>query len=150
MAEQEYAFLKLTPALKGNARSKGHEDEIVVESLSFGHSQSGTWAEKDEASARVTTFSDLTFSKDFDTSSPALYQACAMKKKFDEAVVTLTSGDVVTLKMTLKKVLITNVGVNYGAGQDNPSENLSISFRWVQWEKGSEKTGFDLDTNQKV
>jgi len=150
MADQEYAFLKLTPDVAGTATTKGHENQIVLESLAFGHVQTGKWAQEDTESARVVSFQDVSFSKEFDKASPTLLKSCAMKTKYDEAVITVKSGDVETLKMTLKKVLLTSAGVSYGAGQDNPTESYTMSFRWVQWEKGTEKGGFDLEANTQV
>ena len=152
MAEgtQEYAFLKFNPPLKGKAKNPDHKDEIVLEDLSFNVTQSGSWQDGKSDSGRVTNFSDLTFRKECDNSSPALYQSCAMKTQYNEAVISIKSGKDVVLKVILGKVMITNAGMNYVAGQDNPEENYTMSYKTIKWEKGSEKTGFDLEKDDKI
>ena len=148
--QQEYAFLKFNPPLKGKAKNPDHKDEIVLENLSFNITQAGKWQDDKSDSGRVTNFSDLTFSKECDGASPALYQACAMKTQFTDATVSIKSGKDVVMKVVLEKVLITNAGMNYMAGQDNPEENFTVSFKKIKWEKGSEKTGFDLEKDDKI
>ena len=44
MAQRENAFLKLG-SIKGNATTKGFEDQIVFQSMSYGVSQAGEWEE---------------------------------------------------------------------------------------------------------
>lgn len=148
--QQEYAFLKFTPPLSGKAKAADHAGQIVLEDLSFNVSQSGKWQDEGADSGRVTSFSDITFRKECDKASPALYQACAMKTKFDDATISIKSGKDVVLKIILEKVIITNAGMNYVAGQDNPEEHYTMSFRKMKWEKGTEKTGFDLEKDDKA
>lgn len=147
MATQEYVFLKFTPDIKGTALTGGNEGQVVVDTISYGVRQTGKYAEKDEAAARVTEFSDIQCSKVYDLGSPGLAKACAAKTKFDSVSIVIKSGDIETLVMTLKKVLVTSVAVNYSAPQDNPHETFTLSFRSVEYKKGTEVGGFDLDTN---
>ena len=146
---QEYAFLNFNPPLKGKAKNPDHKGDIVLQDLSFGVRQSGKWQDNGSDGGRVTNFDNLSFSKECDEASPALYQACAMKTQFNEATFNIKSGKDSVLKVILEKVLITNAGMNYLAGQDNPEENYTLSYKTIRWEKGSEKTGFDLEKDDK-
>ena len=149
-AQQEHAFLKFNPPLKGKATNPDHKGDMVLEDLSFDVRQKGRWQDNGASSGRVTSFSDLTFSKECDSASPALYQACAMKTQFQDATISIKSGKDSVLKVILEKVLITNAAMNFMAGQDNPEENFTLSYKKIRWEKGPEKTGFDLEKDDKV
>ena len=152
MAEgtQEYAFLKFNPPLKGKATNPDHKGDIVLEDLSFDVTQGGSWQDGKSDSGRVTNFSDVTFRKECDNASPALFQACAMKTQYTDATIDIKSGKDTVLKVILGKVLITNGGMNYVAGQDNPEESYRLSYKTIRWEKGTEKTGFDLEKDDKI
>jgi len=148
--QQEYVFLELKPAVKGKATAADHAGQIVLEDLQFSITQSGKWQEESSDSGRVTSFTDISFTKDCDKSSPTLYQACAMKTKFDEATISIKSGKDVVLKVILEKCILTGTSMSYAAGQDNPLENYSMSFKKMKWEKWTEKTGFDLEKDDKA
>lgn len=150
MAEQEYIFLKLGD-VKGVATSDGFKDQIVLTSINFGINQSGQWEEQDKLSGRITTFSTLSCVKLLDAASPALGTACALKTQYNEAVISVTSGTKQAYyKLTLEKVIITNVSTSITAGQSQPSESFALSFRKGTWEYGTAKGGYDLDKNVKV
>ena len=150
MAQQEYIFLKLGD-IKGVATSEGFKDQIVLQNMSYGISQGGHWEEQDKLSGRITHFTDLSCVKLMDVASPALATACALKTQYNDAVISVTSGTKAAYyKLTLEKVIITNISTSISGGESEPHESFTLSFRKGTWEYGTAKGGYDLDKNVKV
>jgi len=148
--KQENAFLKLG-SIKGKAETKGFQDQIVFQSMSYSVHQAGEWEDGDRLSGRITTFGDLTLVKDMDSSSPSLAQACATKEQFPKAEVSLVAaGKETYLKVTLENVLVTSISIGFHSGEPRPSETVSLSYKKATWEWGTAKAGYDLKQNQKV
>ncbi len=149
MAEQENAFLKLG-SIKGKATTQGYVDQIVFQSMSFGVAQSGEWEEGNRLSGRITTFTDLTLSKEMDESSPSLAAASATKEQFPSAEINLVSGGAVYFKLTLENVIVSSVSVGFSSGEARPIETVTLRFKKYVEEWGQARAGYDLSTNQKV
>jgi type VI secretion system secreted protein Hcp len=149
MAEQENAFLKMG-SLKGKATTKGYEDQIVFQSMSFGVSQAGEWEDGNKLSGRITNFTDLTISKEMDESSPSLAAACATKEQFPKAEINLVSGGAVYFKLTLENVIVSSVSLGFHSGEARPTETVSLRFKKYTEEWGSSRAGYNLSTNEKV
>ncbi|HMS84167.1 MAG TPA: type VI secretion system tube protein Hcp [Nitrospira sp.] len=148
--KQEYMFLKLGD-IKGNATTVGFEDQIVLQNMSYGISQRGSWEEGAQLSGRVTTFSDVSFVKLLDVASPSIATACAAKQQFLRAEISVTAGTKdAYYKLTLEKVLVTSISTAISAGEGHPSESFTLSFRKGIWEYGKARGGYDLETNQKA
>lgn len=149
-AEQEHLFLKLGD-IKGKATTAGFEDQIVLQSLSYGISQGGSWEEGMQLSARITTFSDVSCVKFMDVASPSLATACAAKQQFPKAEISVTDGtNHAYYNLILEKVLVTNISIAISAGESHPRETFTLSFRKGTWQYGTAKGGYDLEKNQKV
>ena len=150
MAQQEYIYLKLGD-IKGVATSDGFKDQIVLQNMSYGISQGGHWEEQDKLSGRITHFTDLSCVKLMDVASPALATACALKTQYNDAVISVTSGTKQAYyKLTLEKVIVTNISTSISGGESEPHESFTLSFRKGTWEYGTAKGGYDLDKNVKV
>lgn len=150
MAQQEYIFLKLE-GVKGKATTDGFKDQIVLSKMSYGIKQGGEWEEQDKLSGRITNFSDLDCVKLMDVASPGLATACALKTQYKEAVISVTSGTKQAYyKLTLENVIVTEINTSISAGESEPQESFSLSFRKGTWEYGTAKGGYDLDKNVKV
>lgn len=148
--EQEYIFLKLG-SIKGKATTDKFKDQIVLQNISYGVSQGGEWEEGDKLSGRITNFSDLSIARQMDVSSPSIATACAIKEQFPKAEISVTAGTKDAFyKLTLENVIITSVSMNMSAGEANPSESVTMSFRKGTWEWGTAKGGYDLAKNTKV
>ena len=148
--EQEYLFLKLGD-IKGKATTEGFKDQIVLQNMSYGISQGGSWEEGTQLSGRITTFSDLSCVKLMDVASPSIATACATKQQFQKAEIAVTAGTKdAYYKLTLEKVLVTSISTSISAGESHPSESFTLSFRKGTWEYGTAKGGYDLETNKKV
>ena len=150
MAQQEYVFLKLGD-IKGKATTDAFKDQIVLQNMSHGITQGGQWEEQDKLSGRITNFSDLSCVKLMDVSSPALATACALKTQYKEAVISVTSGTKdAYYKLSLEKVIITSISTSISAGESEPAESFTISFRKGTWEYGTAKGGYDRQERQGV
>jgi type VI secretion system secreted protein Hcp len=149
MAE-EYLFLKLGD-IKGMATSKNFEKQIVLQHISYSIHQAGNWETGETKSGRITTFGDLSCTKLLDQSSPTLALACAMKDHFDKVEISVSAGTAdAYYKVTLEKVLITNITNVINAGDSNPIESLTLSFRRMRWEYNTVREGYDIDKKEKM
>jgi type VI secretion system secreted protein Hcp len=146
MAVEQNGFLNIGDgAIKGNATVGGYEDQIVVQSVSYGVSQAGEWEEGEQITGRVTMFGDLNVTKVMDNGSPALAHACAMKTQFDNAVLNLVAGTDAYLTVTCEKVIVTSVQVGYSTGDTRPTENITLSYRKATWRYGTATTSYNLE-----
>ena len=111
-------------------------------------------------------FSDFTFTKPLDASSPTLYLACAQGKIHPTAKLTLCRAggdrlDFLVIEMT--DVMVTSVSPSgTGDSQDPvPEEAVTLAYGKVTWTytqqdpetggaKGDVSAGWDIKTNQKV
>lgn len=144
MAEQN-SFLNFDDgAIPGNATVSGYEDQVVVQAVSYGVSQAGEWEEGEEITGRVTTFGDMTVTKVMDNGSPALAVACAKKTQYNKAELNLVAGSDAYLTVTLEKIIVTSISVGYSAGENRPTETITLSYRKATWRYGTATTSFDL------
>ena len=148
MAEQN-SFLNFDDgAIPGNATVSGYEDQIVVQAVSYGISQAGEWEEGEEITGRVTTLGDMTVTKVMDNGSPALAVACAKKTQYKKAELNLVAGNDAYLTVTLEKIIVTSISIGYSAGENRPTETITISYRKATWRYGTATTSFDLMTSK--
>ncbi len=146
MAIEQNGFLNIQDgAIKGNATVSGYEDQIVVQSVSYGVTQAGEWEEGEQITGRVTMFGDLNITKVMDNGSPALAHACAMKTQYDKVELNLVAGTDAYLTVTCEKVIVTNVNVDYNTGDTRPNENVTISYRKATWRYGTATTSYNLE-----
>ena len=147
MAVEQNGFLNIGDgAIPGNATVSGYENQIVVQSVSYGVSQAGEWEEGEQITGRVTMFGDLNITKVMDNGSPALAVACAKKTQYDNAVLNLVAGGDAYLTVTIEKVIVTSVQVGYTSGDNRPTESITLSYRKATWRYGTATTSYDLAT----
>ncbi|MFZ5758285.1 MAG: Hcp family type VI secretion system effector [Thermodesulfobacteriota bacterium] len=118
--------------IKGESTTKGFEDWISLESLSYAVAQATT--HRHTSGAVVTgraNIGDVVITKQLDISSPKFYESCLKATEHAEAKIQLTrtvAGQNETyLTITLKKVYITEVGV-VGGGNNLPIEEVHLNF----------------------
>ncbi len=124
------SFLKLGD-LKGESIVKGREDEIQIDSWSWGMSQQGTTHKGTGGGAGKVNVSDMSFSKSMDTSSVNLVKAVCNGKHFEEAVLTCRKAGETPLDyliITMKDVIITNYNTSGAAGMDEITDNFDLNF----------------------
>lgn len=124
-------FLKFS-SIKGDSQVSGHEDEIEILGWSWGANQSGTMHRGTGGGAGKVSVNDLSISKYVDRATPNLWKLVCNGKHEDEAVLTIrkAGGDapVDYLKITLTKVLVTNMTTGGSQGEELISENVTLNF----------------------
>jgi type VI secretion system secreted protein Hcp len=155
-------FLKLT-GIDGEATDDKHNNEINVQSWSWGASQQATYQLDGGGTAGRAQVQDLTFVHNYDKASPNLMMWCCQGKKIDEAVLTQlkAAGDdkIDFLKVTLNDCVVSSVNPS-GGGDNLPIETVSINFAKYKIEYTKQKedlTGdsvltqiFDIKLNKKT
>ena len=152
-------FLKLDD-LKGGSRDKNHKDQIDVLAWSWGLSQgisSGIGS-----SRKKVNVEDLSITKYIDKASPGLIRAVCSGKVFKEALLTLSnSGEKLIdyYKVTFNDLVISSVTAGGNAGEDQPTENITLKYAKFKVEytpqKSNEKSDavveavWDLSENEK-
>lgn len=152
-------FLKLDD-LKGGSRDKNHKDQIDVLAWSWGLSQ-GISSEIGNSRKKVNV-EDLSITKYIDKASPGLIRAVCSGKVFKEALLTLSnSGEKLIdyYKVTFNDLVISSVTAGGNAGEDQPTENITLKYAKFKVEytpqKSNEKSDavveavWDLSENAK-
>jgi type VI secretion system secreted protein Hcp len=151
-------YLKID-TIKGNCTEDPFKEQIIVDS--FSHSLQQSLTVRPGNTERTTDgpqFSEMNFTKVMDSSSPALYAACAGAKKLGTAVVSVTrvEGDKVmsTVKYNLGDAMISGVSTSGSSAGELPHESFSINFTSITAEvtqqnadstkKGVSPFGWDL------
>ncbi len=128
-------FGKFPSGITGEAKQAGHEEEVVILSLSWGVSRSIslTGGSRDTG---VASFSDVSIQKEADSASSDLFAACTKATPLDEIVITFVkdAGDdqIDYLTYTLSNCLISSYQVSGSSGGGNPMESVSISFNKIK------------------
>ena len=133
--------------IKGNCTVEKHKDWVTSDSVQFGvgRSISGAAGGKSREVSNPS-FSEITFSRSTDMSSPEIYKSAIGGKALGDVEVHLyqTYEDTIQvyLMMTLKDAIISNYSAS--SGGDRPSESFSVNFTKVEYQyddfDGSKKT----------
>ena len=158
------AFIKIN-GIEGEVAEFGHEGEILVESFSWGMSQTSAGHLGGGGAGKVN-FNDFSIVKALDKASPKLALACASGQHITEVTLTLyraggeTRQKYMEYKMTDVFITSVNQGGNANGDVDKPLENVSFSYGKVEWKYtqqradggpgGTTQTGWDLKKNQQI
>jgi type VI secretion system secreted protein Hcp len=150
--------------IPGDSEVAGHKAEIDIQSLTFGVSQTGIREAGGKASARRSSLSPITVTKEADASSPKLFLACATGTHIPKAVITFFQTaqaggpNYEYLTITLTDVLIS--GYSLSSGGDFPSESVSLSYTKIEYKYvGKDPSGqllppvivtFDVQRNREL
>ena len=123
-------YLELGP-IKGDCREPGHEEAIVIDSFSYGTSQSGMPGKNAGRRGRTSTEPGvLQFSKSFDSSSPLILQFLWSGSVLaGDATISANagSGDTVrVMKMTLSEVTIASYSLT--GDKKDLRENITLQY----------------------
>jgi type VI secretion system secreted protein Hcp len=132
--------------IKGESIDDKHKDEIEVLSFSWGVTNAGS-AATGGAGAGKATFRDLSIVHNIDKASPKLLQACATGVHLKEATIThrkagRSQQEFLVVKMN--DIIVTSV-THGGAGDQTPSETVSLAFAKVNLEYRPQKADGSLD-----
>jgi type VI secretion system secreted protein Hcp len=138
------AFLKLD-GIDGESTDDKHKDEIVIESWSFGATQTLSSAGAGRASGK-SCLSDISMVKYVDKASPLLLSAAVLGQHIPTAVMKVRKGGKEQqdyLIVTMKDVLVSSVSQS-GAGE-LPMESLSLNFSSLTLSYKPQKADGSLD-----
>lgn len=133
-------FLKID-GIDGEAMDPGHENEIQVESFSFGESQFGTvrGASGGGGGAGKVQVQDIHFVTKLDKSTPILMLACATGEHIKEAVLTCRKAGDATggarfeyLKVCFVDILVSSYQTGGSAGDVVPTDQISLNFAKIE------------------
>ena len=139
-------FIKLGDVV-GEARGKGHEEEIDVLSWSWGVQQSGSMHVGGGGGAGKVNVQDLVITKRIDKASPVLMLHSCKGTHIPEALLSVRKAggkqdDYLTIKM--EKVLVTSVAPG-GTENDDGIEQVSLNFEKVAYDYKPQKDDGTLD-----
>lgn len=148
-------------SVKGNCTITDHADEIILNS--FSHSVALPMSmdpANTERTAGKPQFSEMSFSKMTDQSTPALYAACTAGTKLGDATLFIGRNEAGVF-MSLMKYVMTNAmvsNINTSGGGGMPADSFSLNFTKITSEftqqnadstkKGTATFGWDLTTNK--
>ena len=153
-------FLKLD-GIPGESVDEAHKDEIEIYSFSLGATQTG--GTTGGGGAGRVIFTDISFTKPVDKSSPHLYLLCAQGKHIPTAILYGRKAgerptDYYIIKLT--DVLISSVQTSGASGGDRPTETLSLNYTKIEFSYARQKpdgsleppitTGWDIKLNIEV
>jgi type VI secretion system secreted protein Hcp len=132
--------------IKGESIDDKHKDEIEVLSFSWGVTNAGSPATGGGGAGKAT-FRDLAIVHNIDKASPKLLQACATGAHLKEATIThrkagRSQQEYLIVKMN--DIIVTSV-THGGAGDQTPSETVSLAFAKVNVEYRPQKADGSLD-----
>jgi type VI secretion system secreted protein Hcp len=135
--------------IKGESRDSKHKADKAVEVSSFEHfirqPKSSSASSAGGHTAERTEHGEMVFTKDVDSASTKLWQACSAGTVYKDVEVyfyralggqnTTQSGNkrVNYLKIALKNVVISSVTTNIASGSELPTETFGLRYSAVQW-----------------
>ena len=123
-------FMKIGE-IKGESADGVHAGEIDVSTWNWGMSQSGSTHVGTGAGAGKVSVNDLTFTKNVDSASPTLMQACCAGKHYATGTFTIRKAGDKPLEyfvMNLYDVLIANVTQGGTGSDDRQTETVTLNF----------------------
>ncbi len=157
-------YLKIA-SIKGNCTEDGYKEQILIDSFSHGLSNPLTAAiGNTDRTSDGPHFTNMSFSKVMDSSSPGLWQACAGNRKLGEATVSVTrieqDKQMNTIVYVLGDAMIEDINTAGSSGNDLPQESFTINFTSItsqftqqnadSTKKGVSPFGWDLKENKAL
>lgn len=132
------AFMKLGD-IKGEATDSGHNEWILIESMSSPIFRSIPEGAKDQQRTKgETTLGDIVCVRQLDKSSVKLQESCANGTFFKEVEIhfctTVKNKQEPYLKYKLKDVIVSSYSFHGNASGDPlPSEEITLGYTEVEW-----------------
>jgi type VI secretion system secreted protein Hcp len=150
-------YLKMAD-IKGESVAKGYEDQIEIDSITWGLSQSGTTHSATGSGAGKVNMGDISLTHKVDKSSPNLFLACAKGTHIAEATLTVCKAGGTKLPyvtITLTNLIVSSVTWGGTRSDDLLSETFTLNFGKVKYSyqpqdnKGA-KAGGSIDATYDV
>lgn len=130
------AFLKIGD-IKGEATDTEHKEWVRIQSFSSPMHRTIQQGARDAQRSRgETVLGDITITRELDSSSVKLQEACASGKYFKEVEIHITNEvkgkQEPYLKYKLSDAIVTSYAVNAN-GRDVPLEDVTINFSEAEW-----------------
>lgn len=130
------AFLKIGD-IKGEATDSEHKDWVRIQSFASPMHRTIQQGARDAQRSRgETVLGDINISRELDSSSVKLQEACASGKYFKEVEIHITNEvkgkQEPYLKYKLSDAIVTSYAVNAN-GRDVPLEDVTINFSEAEW-----------------
>ena len=140
-------FIKID-GIEGESLDDSHANEIQLESMSWGASNTGSFAEGTGGGAGKVSFTDLSCAKKLDKASPILYLSCSTGKHIPKAVLTLRKAGGKQedyFRVTMSDVLVSSVQDSGHAQGDVPLESFTLNFAKIEFAYKPQKADGTLD-----
>jgi type VI secretion system secreted protein Hcp len=151
----------------GESRDKTHSKDKAIEVSSFEHfirqPKSSSASSAGGHTAERTEHGEMVFTKDIDSASTKLWQACSAGTVYKDVEVyfyramggtdkTATGGNerVNYLKVELKNVVIAAVTTNIASGSELPTETFGLRYSAVKWTYNEAAIGGGAGANKNV
>lgn len=126
-------FLKLD-GIESDSLDSAHENEIIVDSWSWGMVQSGTTHEGPGGGGGKVSGGDMSVAKKVDKATPAIMKHCCNGKHIASGTLTIreSGGDtpVEYLKIEMEQIMVTSYQTGGSSdGQDRIEEHLTLNFQ---------------------
>jgi type VI secretion system secreted protein Hcp len=130
-------FLKID-GIDGESADETHRGEIIIDSFSWGMSNSGTFSGGGGGGAGKVSMQDIHFTRRLDKASPKLMLACATGQHIPTAKLTCRKSgsdgsQVEYYTITLTDVLVSSVSTGGSSGDPLPTESISLNFTKIEW-----------------
>lgn len=146
-------FLKLD-GIPGESTDEKHKNEIQIDSFSWGVTNTGTMGRGGGGGSGKADFTDISFTKWGDSSSPALVGAAASGEHIKTAVFTARkqggkAGQQDFMTITLSDVMVSSYHTSGQGGADSiPLDNFSLNFTKIEYKYMEQKADGSLGGNK--
>ena len=152
MAHVDY-YLKID-GVEGEATDSKHKNEIVLESWSWGESNSGTHHSGGGGGAGKVAMQDFHFVMKMNKASPKLMLACASGQHIPKGVLTMRKAGKEQqeyAKITLTDLLVASYQTGgSGKGDIVPLEQIALNYAKIEFEYKEQKTDGSLGSPVKA
>lgn len=161
---QKDMYLDFGGDLKGEARAKGHENQVEIEGFSWGIVQEGDLHRGTGGGKGKVAIHDVTVTKSLDASSPELIKSGILLKPFGKVtLICRESGGekaVNYMELEMENVIVTSVSLNKADGSGKPSETVNLQFAKFKLtykqqaneggEEGEVKVAYDIKAQELI
>ena len=156
-------FLKID-GVKGESTDDKHKGEIEIDSFSWGCHNQGTGGRGGGSGAGKADFTDISLTKENDSSTHELIKSCASGKHFPKAVLTARKAggeQQEFLIITMEDVMVSSFQSSGSSGGGSiPMEQVSLNYTKIKYEykpqdnkgalTGNMVAGYDRAANRAI